>query len=161
MNLMKKILLIIALFPVAVLLLFFALSLISRSDSAAGIVNGKLTSCPDKPNCVCSEYPDDAEHAIAPVQIPAGMEEDALPLMKVVLLEMGAEIQSETDIYIAATFTSGFFRFVDDVEIHLDTESGLLHVRSASRAGYSDMGVNQIRVEEIRLLFSEKIQKAD
>ena len=156
---MKKTLLIIALFPVAILILFFLLSLLSRSESAAGIVNEKLTSCPDKPNCVCSEYADDAEHAIAPIQIPAGIEGDALPLIKEVLLEMGGEIQSETDIYIAATFTSGFFRFVDDVEIRLDTESSLLHVRSASRAGYSDMGVNQIRVEEIRLLFGEKIQK--
>ncbi len=156
---MKKVLLILALFPVAVLILFFVLSLLSRSASAAGIVNGQLTQCPDKPNCVCSEFPDDASHAIAPIQIPEGVEGNALSLIKEVLGEMGGEIQNETDSYLAATFTSGFFRFVDDVEIRLDAESSLIHLRSASRAGYSDLGVNRIRVEEIRSLFEEKIQK--
>ena len=156
---MKKNLLVLSVFPIIALILFFALSLLSRSESAAGVINEKLTPCPDKPNCVCSEFPDDASHAIAPIQIPAGMEESALSLAKEVLIEMGGEIQSERDDYLAATFTSGFFRFVDDVEIRLERESSLIHVRSASRAGYSDMGVNQIRVEEIRLLFGEKIQK--
>ena len=158
---MKKTLLILALLPVVVLILFFALSLLSRSDSAAGMISGKLTPCPDKPNCVCSEYLDDLAHAhaIAPIQIPAGMEGNALLLVKEVLIEMDAEIQSETDSYLAATFTSGFFRFVDDVEIRIERESSLIHVRSASRAGYGDMGVNRIRVEEIRSLFEEKTQK--
>ena len=156
---MKKILLILALFPVAVLILFFALSWLTKSASAAGMVGGKLTQCPDKPNCVCSEFPDDSAHAIAPIQIPSGRETSALSLVKDLLLEMGGEIQSETDSYLTTTFTSGFFRFVDDVEIRVDTKASLLHVRSASRAGYSDMGVNQIRVEEIRSLFGEKIQK--
>ena len=156
---MKKTLLILALLPVVVLIFFFALSLLSRSDFAAGILSGELTPCPDKPNCVCSEFPDDAAHGIAPIQIPAGMEGNALSLVKEVLIEMGAEIQSETDSYLAGTFTSGFFRFVDDVEIRIERESSLIHVRSASRAGYGDMGVNRIRVEEIRSLFEEKIQK--
>jgi uncharacterized protein (DUF1499 family) len=155
----KKTFTFLSIFPIAILFLLFALSLLSRSESAAGIINEKLTPCPDSPNCVCSEFPDDAEHAIAPIQIPAGMEGSALSLVKEVLAEMGGKIQSETDVYIAATFTSGFFRFVDDVEIRVDTESSLIHVRSASRAGYSDMGVNRIRVEEIRSLFQEKIQK--
>ncbi|MCP4142940.1 MAG: DUF1499 domain-containing protein [Chloroflexi bacterium] len=156
---MKKILLVLALFPLAVLILFFLLSFLSRSESAAGIVKGQLTQCPDKPNCVCSEFPDDSAHAIAPIQIPAGDDGGALLLIKDVLVEMGGEIQDETDSYLAATFTSGFFRFVDDVEIRIDTEASLIHLRSASRAGYSDMGVNQLRVEEIQSLFEEKIQK--
>ena len=156
---MKKVLLILALFPVAVLILFFVLSLLSRSASAAGIVNGQLTQCPDKPNCVCSEFPDDASHSIAPIQIPEGEEGNALSLIKEVLGEMGGKIQNETDSYLAATFTSSFFRFIDDVEIRLDAESSLIHLRSASRAGNSDMGVNGIRVEEIRSLFKVKIEK--
>ena len=156
---MKKVLLILALFPVAVLILLFVLSLLSKSDTAAGMVDGKLSQCPDKPNCVCSEFPDDPAHTIAPIKIPEEMEGSALSLVKEVLGEMGGEIQNETDSYLAATFTSGFFRFVDDVEIRLDAESSLIHLRSASRAGYSDLGVNRIRVEEIRSLFEEKIQK--
>ncbi|MBT3337932.1 MAG: DUF1499 domain-containing protein [Anaerolineae bacterium] len=156
---MKKILLVLALFPAAVLILFFTFSLLSRSASAAGVINKKLTQCPEKPNCVCSEFPNDSAHTIAPIQIPEGMEGTALSVVKEVLLEMDGEIQNESDSYLAATFTSGFFRFIDDVEIRLDTEASLLHVRSASRAGYSDMGVNQIRVEEIRSLFEKKIQK--
>ncbi len=87
------------------------------------------------------------------------MDGNALSLVKEVIIEMGGETQSENDAYLAATFTSGFFRFVDDVEIRIDMEASLIHVRSASRAGYSDMGVNQIRVEAIRTAFAELTQE--
>jgi len=50
-------------------------------------------------------------------------------------------------------FRSNVFRFVDDVEFLFDREKKLIHVRSASRVGYSDLGVNRKRVEKIRSLF--------
>ncbi len=55
--------------------------------------------------------------------------------------------------YIHAEFTSFLFRFVDDVEFVLDEGSKTIHVRSASRVGYSDLGVNRKRVEAIRSRF--------
>jgi len=155
---MKKILLIISLFPSAILVIFFAWSLLTRTQSAAGMVNGQLTPCPDKPNCVCSEYPDDSAHAIGPIPLPEGGGAESLVVMKTVIESLGGEIQSTDENYLAATFTSKFFRFTDDVEVRLDTEASLIHVRSASRAGYGDMGANLARVDEIRALFEEKVQ---
>ena len=55
--------------------------------------------------------------------------------------------------YIHTEFTSAFFRFVDDVEFLLDDGTRTIHVRSASRVGYSDFGVNRRRVEELRSRF--------
>jgi uncharacterized protein (DUF1499 family) len=65
----------------------------------------------------------------------------------------GARIKTVQERYIHAEFTSFLFRFVDDVEFLLDDGSKTIHVRSASRVGYSDLGVNRRRVEAIRSRF--------
>jgi uncharacterized protein (DUF1499 family) len=64
-----------------------------------------------------------------------------------------AEVITETENYIHATFTSRIFRFVDDVEFYFMRDAPVIHVRSASRVGYSDLGVNRKRVEKIRQAF--------
>ena len=153
---MKKILLILALFSVAIILLTFAYSLFTRSQSAAGLVDGKLTPCLDSPNCVCSEFPEDTahDHAIEPIQLPEGV--DGMAVMTSVIEDLGGTIQTSDETYLAATFRTKFFRFTDDVEVRLDAEAGVLHIRSASRAGYGDMGLNRERVEKIRAAFAEK-----
>jgi uncharacterized protein (DUF1499 family) len=61
------------------------------------------------------------------------------------------------DHYIHAEFTSAFFRFVDDVEFYFDSEAKIIHMRSASRIGYSDFGVNRERLEKVRSLFGDSI----
>jgi uncharacterized protein (DUF1499 family) len=58
--------------------------------------------------------------------------------------------------YIHAEFVSSVFRFVDDVEFSFDKTKKLIQVRSASRTGYSDLGVNRRRIEEIRKQFDQK-----
>jgi uncharacterized protein (DUF1499 family) len=55
-----------------------------------------------------------------------------------------------SDSYLHAEFTSAIFRFVDDLEFLVDDTAKVIHVRSASRLGTSDLGVNRKRVEEIR-----------
>ena len=153
---MKKILLILILIPILIIALNFVWSFLTRSQSAAGLANGKLTPCPDSPNCVCSEYPEDIahNHAIEPIQLPEGV--DGMAVMTAVIEDLGGTIQTSNETYLAATFVTKFFRFTDDVEVRLD-EAGVLHIRSASRAGYGDMGLNRQRVEEIRAAFAEKI----
>ena len=59
-------------------------------------------------------------------------------------------ITEATSTYIHAEFTSLVFRFVDDLELLLDSEAGVIHVRSASRVGRSDLGANRRRVEDLR-----------
>ena len=66
-----------------------------------------------------------------------------------------SQIVSSTNTYIHVEFTSLIFRFVDDVEFLFDDEKKLIHVRSASRVGYSDLGANRNRVEEIRKRFRQ------
>ena len=61
---------------------------------------------------------------------------------------------SESEDYIHFEFTSSFFRFVDDVEFLLDEESELVHFRSASRVGRSDLGVNRSRMKKITELLA-------
>ena len=63
-----------------------------------------------------------------------------------------AKLLANTNKFIHIEFTSKIFRFVDDVEFYFD-EPGVIHFRSASRVGYSDMGVNKNRMEEIERLF--------
>jgi uncharacterized protein (DUF1499 family) len=57
---------------------------------------------------------------------------------------------TESNGYLYAEFTSTIFRFVDDVEFLIDVKAQVIHVRSASRLGTSDLGVNRTRVEKIR-----------
>jgi uncharacterized protein (DUF1499 family) len=64
-------------------------------------------------------------------------------------------VVTETDAYLYVEFTSALFRFVDDVEFFADGNAKLIHVRSASRLGKSDLGVNRKRIEAIRVLWNE------
>jgi uncharacterized protein (DUF1499 family) len=64
------------------------------------------------------------------------------------------EIVTREEGYLHAEFTSAVFRFVDDVEFSIDDRNNVIHVRSASRLGFSDLGVNRRRVEDIRKRFA-------
>jgi uncharacterized protein (DUF1499 family) len=57
--------------------------------------------------------------------------------------------------YIRAEFTSLVFRFIDDVEFYFDEKEKLIHLKSASRIGYSDLGANRRRIENIRIKFRQ------
>ena len=103
-----------------------------------GVVNGRLTPCPESPNCV-SSYASDAEHSIDP--IAASLEKIEQSLLQ---LDQ-ANIVNANDDYLYAEFTSSIMGYVDDVEFLHNQASGLTHVRSASRLGYSDLGANRNR----------------
>ena len=60
------------------------------------------------------------------------------------------KIVTENETYLYAEFASNLMGFVDDVEFYLDKTAGVIHVRSASRLGQSDLGVNRQRIEAIR-----------
>jgi uncharacterized protein (DUF1499 family) len=96
---------------------------------------------------------EDTSHYVAPLTYKASFEEAREKLISVINSMKRAEIVSAEDKYLHATFKSFFFRFVDDVEFSFDEEKKIIHLRSASRTGYSDLGVNRRRVEEIRRRF--------
>jgi uncharacterized protein (DUF1499 family) len=119
-----------------------------------GIMNGKLTPCPDSPNCVSSQSEDDS-HFVAPFAYTGPLQTARQKLLEVLTTMDRTEVVTKTDHYIHVTFTSRIFRFVDDVEFFFADDKPVIHVRSASRVGYSDLGVNRKRVEKIRKAFSE------
>ncbi len=69
---------------------------------------------------------------------------------------MGGEIQAVSDSYLAATFTSSFIKFVYDLEIRIDDDQELIHMRSASRVGFSDREINKKRIEQLKNQFNSK-----
>ncbi|NOY68785.1 MAG: DUF1499 domain-containing protein [Deltaproteobacteria bacterium] len=122
-----------------------------------GVKDGRLSPCPGSPNCVSSQDTGKSHH-IDPITYTCSAA-DARKALDLVLESMPAcKIVSDSDSYIHATFKSRFFRFTDDVEFYFPKESGLIHVRSASRTGYSDLGVNRKRIEKIRKLFAGRVR---
>jgi uncharacterized protein (DUF1499 family) len=117
---------------------------------------GRLAPCKTSPNCVSSQAdPKDEEHYIAPIAIKGSnaMTEvykavESMPRATVVRVEPG---------YLYAEFQSKLMGFVDDVEFLADPAGGVVHVRSASRLGRRDFGVNRERVEKLRAILEKRI----
>lgn len=121
----------------------------SRGMSAVvGVVDGRLRSCPSTPNCVSSDAQAADSHHIAPIPDPTGSKWAGL--VETVGGMAGATLIEQRDDYVHFTFTTGFWRFVDDVEFHRRPETLEIAIRSASRVGRSDWGTNRNRLEAIR-----------
>ena len=118
-----------------------------------GVTAGKLAPCPSSPNCVCSQDSDDL-HKIAPLTYTTGKSEAISKLKEVIVSLPRTKIITETQDYIYAEFTTALMKFVDDVEFSVDDAAKVIHVRSASRLGQSDLGVNRDRIESIRAKFT-------
>jgi uncharacterized protein (DUF1499 family) len=117
-----------------------------------------MTPCPSKPNCVSSTSKE-AKHYIEPIRFSGSAEDARTRLLGVLNSMKRSRLVKVSNDYIRAEFTSAIMRFVDDVEFRFDEQHGILHVKSASRKGYYDLGVNRRRVEEIRRLFDERSYK--
>ena len=121
-----------------------------------GIDSGRLKPCPDTPNCV-SSLATDEQHFIEPILVSANPEQTRDIILKSLDEFSRVKVIEAQANYIHAEFTSKIFRFVDDVEFYFPaSESGVVRIdiRSASRVGSSDLGVNRKRMEAIR----EKIE---
>lgn len=119
-----------------------------------GIKDGKLADCPNTPNCVNSQAPDtDSAHKIAPLRYSASASEAMARLKSVIQSMERTALITEAENYLYVEFTSGLMGYVDDVEFYLDSSTGVIQVRSASRLGKSDLGVNRKRIEAIRARF--------
>jgi apolipoprotein D and lipocalin family protein len=115
---------------------------------------GKLAPCPKSPNCV-SSLAEDKKHFIAPIPYRGDNAATRQKLLEILNSFKGARVVSIEKNYIHAEFVSSLFRFVDDVEFYLNDAVKVIHVKSASRTGYYDFGVNRRRVELIRKKFEE------
>ena len=147
---MQKLFWIVLLIALAVVILFFFRGKASQTGHAAGLIEGKLTQCSSKPNCVCSEYVSDESHFIEPIDIGSMDATDLWAKVSMAIESNGGKIIDSSGTYLSATYTSKIFKFVDDVEARLDTQNNVIHLRSKSREGYSDLGANARRIAEIK-----------
>ncbi len=121
-----------------------------------GVNSGKLAACPNSPNCVSSQSPtSDETHFIQPLKYSSATEKALADLKKVIESEDRTKIINESSDYLYAEFKSALMGFVDDVEFYIDSSTNTIHVRSASRLGQSDLGVNRKRIEIIRTKFNQ------
>jgi uncharacterized protein (DUF1499 family) len=119
-----------------------------------GVGGGRVAACPATPNCVSSQAPRaDTTHYIAPIAF-SGTPEEAWRALAQAMRELPRAVVVTMEAeYLHAEISSRVFGFVDDLECVLDAPARLIHVRSASRLGNSDFGVNRKRVERLRLRF--------
>lgn len=155
---MKNTLVIIILLLLLFIIYFFILGINSKYKNSPELIDGRLSKCPDTPNCVCTENKNHTDHYISPINISQSTVPNFnfLLILKEIVLNMGGSIQIEKVNYITATFTSAIFRFVDDFEIRIDKKNKVIHLRSASRVGRSDLGINKKRIE----LFKQRYKSA-
>ena len=136
-------------------LIFISFMTFSTASQANSSSEKKLPLCRDSPNCVSSQA-EDAKHFIEPFKISGSPEEAWQALKKALSSQSRVVITHETDDTLHAEATSLVFHFIDDINVILDADTNIIHIRSASRTGHSDFGVNRKRIEALRL----QLQKA-
>lgn len=117
-------------------------------------MQGRITTCPDTPNCVSSRA-GPGRHYIEPIGYDGTLEYARLRLLEVIADYSRARVEREENAYLHVVFTSPVFRFEDDVEFEFDHSNKRIHLKSASRTGYWDFGANRRRLESIREKFSK------
>ena len=121
-----------------------------------GVRDGRLKRPADTPNSVSSQarlWPDhpQREYAdIAPLSLRGDGSETIARLQALMHSEPGASIVESRPDYLRVQFTTRLMKFVDDVEFWFDPAAGVVQVRSASRVGRKDFGVNRQRIERLR-----------
>ena len=151
---MPKLLLIFT--GIAVIFFIFSRCLAGVPDNL-GLKNQLLSPCPRTSNCVSSQEKN-SQHRIQPIIFEGSFELAKERLYRVINSMRATRIITQEDEYWHVEFTTQLLRFIDDVEFYFDESQSLIHVRSASRQGYWDLGVNRRRVETIRSRFEELIK---
>ncbi|MEZ6015120.1 MAG: DUF1499 domain-containing protein [Planctomycetota bacterium] len=147
------------------LVVLFAPVLLSSRVPAVGLIDGQLRPCPAKPNCVSSQAEDEAQR-VAPLALPADVDaqgtfqrflevldarSDARVVMRTAFPQQDPPASPPLPPNFAhVEFVTPYLRFRDDVELLLDRDARVVHVRSGSRVGHSDFGQNRKRVEVLR-----------
>ena len=149
---MKKLVKIMISVLVAILVIgggrfFYLGSQSTQMNPKLGIVDERLTQCPNKPNCVSSF--DSEEQYIEPLITQKGLVE----IKEIILKLDNVKLISQSESYLHFTFVSSIFSFTDDLEIYFVDKK--YHIRSSSRVGHSDLGANRKRIEKLRDILSK------
>lgn len=133
-----------------------------QADQAeeGGTEISQLSPCPLTRNCVCS-HSTSLRHSINPFYAE-GPVDHAFKVLETILLTMNrCQLVTSTSIYLHAEFRSLCLGFVDDAEFLLSPSENVIHVRSASRVGYWDLGVNRRRIRTIRQRLEERMRHTE
>lgn len=123
--------------------------------SYLGVTDGRLAKAKRTPNCVSSQAdPVDVDHYIVPIKFAGSAAEAMAALRKIVDASERTLVVKHDRNYLYAEYKSKLLGFVDDVEFLASESGGVIHVRSASRLGRRDFGVNRQRIESIREQFA-------
>ena len=117
-----------------------------------GVSNGRLSPLPASPNGVSSQA-DTPEKKVEPLPFRGDLQAAKAALRQALETYGGIRIFREEERYIHAVATTGTMRFRDDLEFYFDAEAGVVHFRSASRVGYSDLGLNRKRFARLKELY--------
>jgi len=143
---------------ILVLFCLMALNMViqnNRQPSNLGVSEGLLAPMPKSPNAVSSQT-DIEEKKVDPIPFHGDLRSTKEHILSVIQ-EMGnAQVVSQDDQYIHAVFVTPKMKYKDDVEFYLDAEAKVIHFRSASRVGYSDMGQNLLRYMNFVQRYQEK-----
>ncbi len=113
-----------------------------------------FSPCPSSPNCVSSTENPVGDHYIDPIEYAETNEAAYQKMVKVIQKQDNCTIKKQEANYIWAECTSSLFKFVDDLEVYFELDNKI-HLKSASRKGYSDFGVNRKRLGEITFNFHQ------
>lgn len=113
-----------------------------------GVSHGQLTPCPESPNCVATTSLAD-DQQMPPLPLRGDPQQSLARLRAIVGQHPRSKLVVADGNYLHFEIRSKWFGFIDDVEFLAVPEQGEIHFRSASRTGYSDLGVNQARMENI------------
>jgi uncharacterized protein (DUF1499 family) len=119
---------------------------------------GGLEPCPASPNCI-STLSNDPDKYMNPLPCADSSVQSRQILLSIIKTMPRSKIVMEEGNYIHAEFRSLIFRFVDDVEFLLDEKEKVIHFRSASRTGYSDLGVNRKRMQKISEQYLQEVRQ--
>lgn len=131
-------------------IIFFLTMVLTMASSVQAASVPTLPPCPEKPNCVSSRATD--SHRIEPFKIATDAVSEFEKLRKLLAGRDDTKLISTDNTTIRVEFRT-MLGFVDDGMFVLESAKGVIHVRSAARLGYWDMGKNRSRMEEIRQSF--------
>ena len=115
-----------------------------------------LSPCPISPNCVCSKLPQSDSHYVEPL-VPTASTLAIFPMLVEYVQQLpNAELEEKASHYVRVSIRSMFFAFTDDLELFFAGDK--IHVRSASRTGWYDFGVNRRRIESIRRYMEDELE---
>ncbi len=151
-NLRRVIAIVFTLLIVLPILGLLMMNWLSQAPDNLGVKEGRLTDCPGSPNCVCTQA-SEPSHQMEPIPFTGDLTSVRERLKTAIGSIPRSKITEETDNYIRAEFTTALMRYVDDVELLIDEDEKVVHFRSASRIGHSDLGANRKRMEQLAAAF--------